>query len=227
LRIGLFLRYRQEAAPCPSKKRRDEDGAPAIAKLSSLQSRSAVSIFRLLAIFVVVFAVPLWPQESAPPPPPATNARFPFSYKVPYGWVDRTASMQAGDTSKGQVLLAAFERPPEVTSDSVNSAVIIAAESAASYPGLKTAVDYFGPLSELTTSKGFTVLNPPYMFTMGSRHLPRADYSKPMGKLSMHQSSLAMLSQGYVLSFTFIAGSADEVDHLMESLKLSPVKSVH
>lgn len=182
--------------------------------------------FRCVAVLVLLLATPLWPQDPGPPPS-ATNARFGFSYKVLYGWVDRTAAMRADDQSKGQVLLAAFERPPEVTSDSVNSAVIIAAESATSYPGLKSAVDYFGPLTELTGSKGFTVVNPPYMFTVGSRQLPRADYSKPIGKLTMYQSSLAMLSKGYVVSFTFIASSEDEADRLIESLKLSPIKSVH
>ena len=53
----------------------------------------------------------------------------------------------------------------------------------------------------------------------GSRQLPRADYSKPIGKLTMYQSSLAMLSKGYVVSFTFIAGSEDEADRLIEWLK--------
>jgi len=33
---------------------------------------------------------------------------------------------------------------------------------------LKTAADYFGPLTELTTSKGFTVVNQPYLFTVGT-----------------------------------------------------------
>ena len=113
----------------------------------------------------------------------------------------------------------------QVTAASVNSAVIIAAESASSYPGLKVAADYFGPLTELTTSKGFTVVNPPYLFTVGTRQLPRADYSKPRGQLTMRQSSLAMLSKGYVVSFTYIAGSEEEIERLIESLKLSPVKT--
>jgi len=43
----------------------------------------------------------------------------------------------------------------------------------------------------------------------------------------MYQSSLAMLSKGYVVSFTFIASSEDEADRLIESLTLSPIKSVH
>ena len=179
---------------------------------------------RFLAAFVLLVTTPLCPQEARPKPSPTASARFGFSYQVPYGWVDRTAQMQADDTSKAQVLLATFERPPEVSADSVNSAVIIAAESAASYLGLKTAADYFGPLSELTTSKGFTIVNPPYMFTVGSRQLPRADYSKPRGGLTMYQSSLAMLSKGYIVSFTFIAGNDQEIARLIESLKLSALK---
>lgn len=184
----------------------------------------------VFAFALLVFALPLWPQhpESKPIAPP-TTARFGFSYKAPFGWVDRTAQMQGdtGEASKSQVLLAVFERPPEVTADSVNSAVIIATESASSYPGLKTAADYFGPLTELTTSKGFSVVNPPYLFAVGARQLPRANYKKALGPLIMHQSSLAMLSRGFVVSFTFIGGSEEEVDRLIESLKLAPAKAAH
>jgi hypothetical protein len=121
---------------------------------------------RLVAVFVLVFAIPLWRQQSQPKASPqaaTTAARFGFSYRTPFGWVDRTAQMQgdSGGSSKPQVLLAVFERPPEATADSINSAVVIAAETASSYPGLKSAVDYFGPLTELTTSKGFRVVNQP------------------------------------------------------------------
>src|SRR5580658_1066005 len=84
------------------------------------------------------------------------NLTFGFRYQIPYGWVDRTKEMQAGnEAGKGEVLLAAFERPPEATGDSVNSAVVIASESVASYPGLKHAEDYLGPLTDLATVQGF------------------------------------------------------------------------
>jgi hypothetical protein len=180
------------------------------------------SFSRSAAFFILAFTVFGWPQ-----PAPSPAARFGYIYKTPYGWVDRTAQMQgnAADSTKSQVLLAMFERPPEVTADTVNSAVIIAAESASSYPGLKTAADYFGPLTELTISKGFTVVNQPYLFTVGIRQLPRADYKKPLGSLTMYQSSLAMLSKGSVVSCTIIAGSEEEVDHLIEPLKLTPGKA--
>ena len=101
------------------------------------------------------------------------NPSFGFSYKLPYGWVDRTREMQddspnaspdASNTaaSKSLLLLAVFERPPEAaTSETVNSAVVIAAEPLSSYSGMKTAADYFGPLTELATAKGFQAVEQP------------------------------------------------------------------
>jgi hypothetical protein len=165
--------------------------------------------------------------------PPATaetlyrNPEFAFTYKIPYGWVDRTQQMQddSSDPAKSKLLLAVFERPPEVTGDTVNSAVIITAESAATYPGLKTAAGYLGPLTELTTSKGFKATGDPYEFSVGSTPLVRADFVKELSKLTMHQSSLVLLRKGFLVSFTFIAGSDDELDELIEKLSFGAPKS--
>src|SRR5712671_1693329 len=83
------------------------------------------------------------------------DTTFGFRYQIPSGWVDRTKDMQEGnDASKGEVLLAIFERPPQAAGDTINSAVVIAAEKATTYPDLKKAEDYLGPLTELTKSKG-------------------------------------------------------------------------
>jgi hypothetical protein len=60
---------------------------------------------------------------------------------------------------------------------------------------------------------------------VGTRQLPRADYSKPLGALTMHQSSLALLSKGWVVSFTFIGGSPEEANQLIERLSLTPAKA--
>ena len=97
----------------------------------------------------VLFTATLWAQDKPAPSskPPAQaksslpdpgaindsvyrNSAFGFSYKLPFGWVDRTAGMQddSADASKSRVLLAVFERPPEATGDTINSAVVIAAE---------------------------------------------------------------------------------------------------
>src|SRR5207247_6500230 len=75
-----------------------------------------------------------------------------FTYKVPFGWVDRTEDMQSTpeeahavappdgsqqaakstpQPSSGKTLLAVFQRPPEARCTHINSTVIIVAETAA------------------------------------------------------------------------------------------------
>jgi hypothetical protein len=147
------------------------------------------------------------------------NSTFGFSYKIPFGWVDRSAKMQEDNQlGKSALLLSVFERPPEAAAEGINSAVVIASESVASYPGLKTAIDYFGPLTELTTSKGFKVVNEPYEFPVGAKPLVRGDFSKEGSTSTMHQTSLVLVQKGWIVSFTFIAGSNDEIDELLEKL---------
>src|SRR5215470_5904586 len=137
------------------------------------------------------------PEQHAKPAAPAAkdeglyrNPEFGFTYHGRYGWVDRTEAMQPpdNDPAKSRLLLAAFEHPPEVTGVGVNSAVVIAVESAASYPGLKTAADYMDPLTELTTAKGFKVPQEPYQFPIGAQTLVRGDFTKNLGQLTMFQS---------------------------------------
>jgi hypothetical protein len=151
------------------------------------------------------------------------NTAFGFTYKLPFGWVDRTREMSEDSSDsngpkKSTLLLAAFEHPPEATGETVNSAVVIAAEAASAYPGLHDAEQYFGPLTELIKSKGLKVVNEPYDYRAGATQLVRGDFSKSLGNLTMHQSTLVMLEKGYIVSFTFIGGSEDEVDTLVESL---------
>jgi hypothetical protein len=142
-----------------------------------------------------------------------------FTCKVPYGWVERTAQMRDPDDSgKSLVLLAVFEHPPEVSASTINSAVVIAAEKISAYTGLKTAADYLGPIDELATRKGFHPESDPYEFQVGQKQLPRADFSKARGSLTMYQTSLVTLEKGYALSFTFVGGSKDEIEELIENL---------
>lgn len=166
--------------------------------------------------------------------------RFGFSYKIPFGWVERTNEMQkeaeaeagnpeAGATdsplptasrpAKPETLLAIFERPPGAPGETIDSAVVIAAEPLANYHGVKQASDYFGPITELAEQRGFKVVNEPYLFSSGAKKLVRGDFSKPRGNLTMWQSSLVMIEKGYIVSFTFIGGDEDEVGELIGSLK--------
>ena len=126
---------------------------------------------------------------------------------------------------KSHVLLATFERPPGAAGDNVNSAVIITAESLSQYPGLDQAVDYFDVLDEVTSGNGFKVLNPPYEFPVGTKKLARGDYIKRVAdNVTMYQAALVLLERGYVVLFTFIAGSEDELESLVMDLKLGNLK---
>ncbi len=164
------------------------------------------------------------------------NTSFGFTCKIPFGWVDRTqqmsddsteetASNSNSATKKSLLFLAVFERPPEVAGDSVNSTILVAAEPASSYPGLQNAAQYFGPLTELTKSKGLRVVNEPYDYPVDAKQLVRGDFSKPLGNLTLHQSTLVLMEKGYLVSFTFIGGTEDEVDGLVEGLKFARKES--
>ncbi|HXW89943.1 MAG TPA: hypothetical protein VEK33_05305 [Terriglobales bacterium] len=154
------------------------------------------------------------------------NRTIGFRYQVPFGWVDRTDEMRqaASDQDKSSVLLAVFERPPAAKGNTVNSAVVIAVEPASAYPGLKSAAQYFGPVTELTTAKGFQAVADPYEFPVDGRPIVRRDFLRPMGSISMHQSTLALLTKGSIVSFTFLGGSDDEVTALIEQLAFERVR---
>jgi hypothetical protein len=166
------------------------------------------------------------------------NSPLGFTCKIPQGWVLRTeevnsqddASDKSTDTAKsasgGRVLLAAFSRPPQARGEDVNASILIAAEPASAYPGLKDAAQYFGPLTEVAKAQGFDVDEEPYEFAVGSKNLVRSDFEKDVGSRVMHQSTLAMLARGYAVSFTFIGGTEDEVEELIGGLSFTVSKGV-
>lgn len=164
------------------------------------------------------------------------NKTLGFTCKIPAGWVLRTDEMNAQEekssdsapasaspasSAAAKVLLAAFARPPEAKGEDVNSSILIAAENAGAYPGLKEAAQYFGPLTEVAKTQGFTVDEEPYEFALGSKTLVRGDFHKDIGTRSMRQSTLAMLSHGYAVSFTVIGGTEDEVEELVGGLSFA------
>ena len=203
----------------------------------SIATRCLVAIDRLMRIFAVAFFLSgcfLLSAQQSFQKPLATgavndnvyrNTQLGFTYRIVLGWVDRTDQNKAEpeNFSTGQVLLSIFEHPPEVKGEGVNSTVIIAAENLSGYPGVKTAADYFEPLTEAVTSQGFKLVNGPYASTVGAKALVRSDFSKEIGKVTMYQSSLVMLSKGYAVSFTFIGGSEDEVEQLIERLSFNAI----
>ncbi len=165
------------------------------------------------------------------------NPSFGFTCRIPAAWVLRTEEMNARDDRKrrcghdrstakaGRVLLAAFSRPPEARAEDVNSSILIAAESVAAYPGLKDAAQYFGPVTEIAKAQGFEVVEEPYEFVIGTKTVVRGDFQKDVGSRVMRQSTLVVLARGYAVSFTFIGGTEDEVEELVQGLSLGRARS--
>jgi hypothetical protein len=170
-----------------------------------------------------------------------------LSSKVPTGWVLRTEEMNSreeGDSPNdaasgslpsatprtteqgqgGRVLLAAFSRPPEARGEDVNASIVIAAEPAATYPGLKEAAQYFGPLTEVAKAQGFTVDQEPYETEVGTKVVVRGDFHKDVGSRVMRQSTLVFLAHGYAVSITVIGGTEDEVEELIDGVKFAAAK---
>ena len=124
----------------------------------------------------------------------------------------------SGDPQRGRVLLAAFSRPPDAKGEDVNSSIMIAMEKVATYPGLKEAAQYFGPLTEVATAQGFLVDEEPYEMEVGTKVVVRGDFRKDVGTRVMRQSTLAFLAQGYAVSITVIGGTEDEVEELVDGV---------
>jgi hypothetical protein len=169
------------------------------------------------------------------------NKTLALSCKIPPGWVLRTDEMNAMEEKKeaekekdnsnptpaapstgAKVLLAAFSRPPEARAEDVNASILIAAEPAAAYPGLKDAAQYFFPITEVAKAQGFTPDEDPYDIALGTKTLVRADFHKNVGTRVMRQSTLVMLAHGYAISITVIGGTEDEVEDLIDALTFAP-----
>jgi len=128
------------------------------------------------------------------------------------------SSSQKNTEDFGRVLLAAFSRPPEAAGADVNSSIVIAAEPVAVYPGLKEAVQYVGPLTEVAKAQGFIADEDPYEVAIGAKTLVQVDFHKDVGSRVMRQSTLIFLARGYAVSITVIGGTEDEVGDLVDGL---------
>jgi hypothetical protein len=168
------------------------------------------------------------------------NKTLGLSYKIPDGWVLRTDDLNTppeksnaktdgtvADTSApasstgAKVLLATFSRPPEAKGEEINSSVLIAAESVSNYPGLEEAAQYFYPLEEVAKAQGFLLDEDPYAIAIDTTTLVRGDFHKDVGTRVMRQSTLTLLSHGYAVSITVIAGTEDDVEGLIDGLSFS------
>jgi hypothetical protein len=155
------------------------------------------------------------------------NSHFGFTCKIPDGWTVQTKEFAEGapESPATHLLLSVLKHSPGSPDSSVNSAIVITAEDQTLYPDMVEAADYFVPLTDFTKSKGFEVIQKPYPVKIGDEDLDRADFRKDLGHLSMYQSTLVTIERDYVLSFTFIGGSEEEITGLAGGLSFDNQRS--
>ena len=73
-------------------------------------------------------------------------------------------------------------------------------------------------MSEVAKAQGFEVVEEPYEFLIGTKTVVRGDFQKDVGSRMVRQSTLVVLARGYAVSFTFIGGTEDEVEELVQGL---------
>src|SRR5580692_6996188 len=135
------------------------------------------------------------------------NPAFGFTCKIPAEWVLRTEEMNARDDE------GAKADNGKTAAGGKAERVLLAA-----FPGLKDAGQYFGPVGEVAQAQGFDVVEQPYEFVIGKKTVVRGDFQKDVGSRVMRQSTLVVLAHGYAVSFTFIGGTEDEVEELVQGL---------
>ena len=170
---------------------------------------------------------PFWAEASQqvgryPTPAPSATACttipvFGFSYKLPFGWVDRTRQMQddSADASKSLLLLAILKASGGA-GETINSAVVIAAERPSAYSGMKTAADEFGQIGT-HHSQRFPGKRPAHDFHSGPAIWCAAISANRAAPSPCARAPWSCWKR-VTVSFTFIGGSEDEISELIEKL---------
>jgi hypothetical protein len=146
---------------------------------------------------------------------------FSLSYAPPAEWVVKTPEMRQGLAGQENsiLLLSAFAKDKSAPGQ-INPSITISAEPLTAYPDVKTAADYFAALSEIVTSKGFTVLNEPAEIEIGGVTFLRGDFQKQEGDSTAYQASMVAIRKGYILGVTAINGNEEELTPMLNRLHI-------
>ena len=170
-------------------------------------------------------------KSNAPAPAPTDeglyrNPEFGFTYQVRYGWVDRTEAMQPADNDSSAVPTAARRlrtsargrrRRRQLRCDHRRRECRRLSRPQ-NRRRLHRPAHRTHHLQRIQRRPRI-----PTNFLSAPQTLVRGDFTKDRGQLTMYQSSLVMLRKGSIVSFTFIGGSEDEVEELIEKVDFPPV----
>jgi hypothetical protein len=146
---------------------------------------------------------------------------FYLHYQIPQGWTVKTQEMRQGvqGAENAMVLLSAFAKQTPDPGQ-INPSVIITAERAGASAEIKTPDDYLESLTQLVTSKGFSVLNPPGQINIAGVDFLRSDFQKQEGDVTTYQATMVALRRGYFLQITAISGNEEQLTPLLNGIQI-------
>jgi hypothetical protein len=187
---------------------------------------SRVRISRIL-LFAICFSVAYSLGQKGTFSPEASNvvgnvysnSYFGFSYRIPTGMTSNLGTfrrrIKAGEHERTYVLLSAFSSVPP---SKARPGVVIMADEASPYGGLKDGAAYLKRITGTMIAQGWSVSGRPSERAFGGKKFFRADYEKLGGPFPVYEASVCTVLKGYALDFVFSSGSESGIESQVLSL---------
>lgn len=152
------------------------------------------------------------------------NSYFGLSYRPPQQLKINTdeykreskAGEQDKNRDKSYVLLSAHEVTAKIK---VRDGVVLVADDAANYGGLKDGSEYLRRMTRFYKSEGADVLHDSTPVTFAGHPFFRGDYRRAGLRQATYMTAIATVRRGYALCFIFTSGSPEGIESLVGSLQ--------
>ncbi len=152
------------------------------------------------------------------------NEYFAFSYRVPKhlrvdtAYLKQRVEQQTRGQLQTQTYTLLYGREETILPKVIDT-VIVMADEAAYYGGLKDGNAYLRKWTQFYTQVGYEVLKESTETLFGGKRFFRADYKKPAFLFPFYVTAVFTVWREYALGFIFTAGSRERVEKLVASLE--------
>ena len=152
------------------------------------------------------------------------NTFFGLSYRLPeqlkVNTDEHKSASRAADSDNHHassfILLNASEDTKEAK---VKEGVMVIADKADFYGGLRNGNDYLERLTSYYARQGSDVIHSSVECSYAGKQFFRGDYARPGTTKIVYMSALVTVRRGYALSFIFTAGSRERLEELVGTLQ--------
>lgn len=144
-----------------------------------------------------------------------------FSYPMPEGWYvsldDNHGSQVTGKYLQGGGLLLLMA--DQHTGGPFRNRLLIIADSATKYHGLSVEAYVDKVVRAQTNKLGMQLIRDVFAVDLAGRHFYRADYDENFGGGATRKTFICTELNGYLLSWTFVTGSEEDLEAAVSSLQ--------